>query len=110
MLWNNLPKCLKNAVSVNNFKQIIKTIADISDSHTAIPDPTRHAIVTLHRSEILIVAFAERTLLSLRYPKVATSCLKIMALVGFLTFIKVIHEVSGAIANCVRKLRAHKKS
>ena len=36
MLWNNLPKCLKNAVSVNNFKQIIKTIADISDSHTAI--------------------------------------------------------------------------
>ena len=36
MLWNNLPKCLKNAVSVNNFKQIIKKIADISDSHTAI--------------------------------------------------------------------------
>ena len=36
LLWNNLPKCLKNAVSVNNFKQIIKTIADISDSHTAI--------------------------------------------------------------------------
>ena len=28
-LWNNLPKCLKNAVSVNNFKQIIKKIADI---------------------------------------------------------------------------------
>ena len=36
MLWNNLPKRLKNAVSVNNFKQIIKKIADISDSHTAI--------------------------------------------------------------------------
>ena len=36
MLWNNLPKCLKNVVSVNNFKQIIKKIADISDSHTAI--------------------------------------------------------------------------
>ena len=36
MLWNNLPKCLKNAVSVNNFKQIIKKIADISDSPTAI--------------------------------------------------------------------------
>ena len=36
MLWNNLPKCLKNAVSVNNFKQIIKNVADISDSHTAI--------------------------------------------------------------------------
>ena len=35
-LWNNLPKCLRNAVSVNNFKQIIKKIADISDSHTAI--------------------------------------------------------------------------
>ena len=36
MLWNNFPKCLKNAVSVNNFKQIIKKIADISDSPTAI--------------------------------------------------------------------------
>ena len=38
MLWNNfvIPKCLKNAVSVNNFKQIIKKIADISDSHMAI--------------------------------------------------------------------------
>ena len=36
MLWNNLPKCLKNAASVNNFKQIIEKIADISDSHTAI--------------------------------------------------------------------------
>ena len=36
MLWNNLPKCLKNAVSVNNFKHIIKNVADISDSHTAI--------------------------------------------------------------------------
>ena len=31
-------ECLKNAVSVNNFtgKQIIKKIADISDSHMAI--------------------------------------------------------------------------
>ena len=36
MLWNNFPKCLKNAVSVNNLKQVIKKIADISDSHTAI--------------------------------------------------------------------------
>ena len=27
---------LKNAVSVSNFKQTIKKIADISDSHTAI--------------------------------------------------------------------------
>jgi len=36
MLWNNLPKCLKNAVSVNNFKHIIRNVADISDSHTAI--------------------------------------------------------------------------
>ena len=36
MLWNNLPKCLKNAVSVNNFKHIIKNVADISDFHTAI--------------------------------------------------------------------------
>ena len=36
MLWNNLPKCLKNAVSVNNFKHIITNVADISDSHTAI--------------------------------------------------------------------------
>ena len=36
IVWNNLPKCLKNAVSVNNCKQIIKNVADISDSHTAI--------------------------------------------------------------------------
>jgi len=36
MLWNNLPKWLKNAVSVNNFKHIIKNVADISDSHTEI--------------------------------------------------------------------------
>ena len=36
MLWNNFPKCLKNAVSVNNFKHIIKNVADISDCHTAI--------------------------------------------------------------------------
>ena len=36
MLWNNLHKCLKNAVSLNNFKHIIKNVADISDSHTAI--------------------------------------------------------------------------
>ena len=34
MLWNNLPKCLTNAVSVNNFKQIIKNVADISDSQS----------------------------------------------------------------------------
>ena len=36
MLWNNLPKCRKNAVSFNNFKQIIKKIADISESYTVI--------------------------------------------------------------------------
>ena len=36
MLWNNLPKSLKNAASVEHFKQNIKKVADISDSHTAI--------------------------------------------------------------------------
>ena len=38
MLWNNMPKSLKNAVSVNHLKRIIKnlSLADISDSHTAI--------------------------------------------------------------------------
>ena len=36
MLWNNLPKNLKNAVSVEHFKRNIKKVADISDSHTAI--------------------------------------------------------------------------
>jgi len=36
MLWNNLPKYLKNAVSVYNFQQIIENVADISDSHMAI--------------------------------------------------------------------------
>ena len=36
MLWNNIPKSLKNAVSVNHFKQIIKKVADISDFHKAI--------------------------------------------------------------------------
>ena len=38
MLWNNMPKSLKNAVSANHFKQLIKKVAlaDISDSHTAI--------------------------------------------------------------------------
>ena len=38
MLWNNMPKSLKNAVSVNHFKRLIKnlSLADISDSHTAI--------------------------------------------------------------------------
>ena len=38
MLWNNMPKSLKSAVSVNQFKQLIKKVAlaDISDSHTAI--------------------------------------------------------------------------
>ena len=38
MLWNNMPKILENAVSVNHFKQLIKKIAfaDISDTHTAI--------------------------------------------------------------------------
>ena len=38
MLWNNMPKSLKNAVSVNDLKQLIKKVAlaDISVSHTAI--------------------------------------------------------------------------
>ena len=38
MLWNNMPKSLKNAASVNRFKQLIKKVplADMSDSHTAI--------------------------------------------------------------------------
>ena len=36
MLWNNMPKSLKNAVSVNHFKQLKVALADISDSHTAI--------------------------------------------------------------------------
>ena len=38
MLWNNMSKSLKTAVSVNHFKQLIKKVAlaDISDSHTAI--------------------------------------------------------------------------
>ena len=38
MLWNNMPKSLKAAVSVKHFKQLIKKVAlaDISDSQTAI--------------------------------------------------------------------------
>ena len=36
MLWNNLPKNLKNAASVEHFKRNIKKVAVISDSHTAI--------------------------------------------------------------------------
>ena len=38
MLLNNMPKSLKNAVSVNHFKRLIKNLsfAYISDSHTAI--------------------------------------------------------------------------
>ena len=36
MLWNNFPKSLKNASSVEHFKLNIKKVADISDSHTAI--------------------------------------------------------------------------
>ena len=36
MLWNNLPKSLKNAASVEHFKRNVKKVADISDSHTAI--------------------------------------------------------------------------
>ena len=36
MLWNNLPKSLKNASSVEHFKRNIKKLADVSDSHTAI--------------------------------------------------------------------------
>ena len=36
MLWNNLPKNLKNAASVEHFRRNMKKVADISDSHTAI--------------------------------------------------------------------------
>ena len=36
MLWNNLPKNVKNAASVEHFKRNIKKVADTSDSHTAI--------------------------------------------------------------------------
>ena len=38
MLWNNMPKSLKNALSVNHSKRLIKNLAlaDISDSHMAI--------------------------------------------------------------------------
>ncbi len=36
MLWKNMPRCLINAASVNNFKKIVKKVADVSDSHTAI--------------------------------------------------------------------------
>ena len=34
MLWNNLPKGLKNAASVEHFKRNIKKVAAISDSDT----------------------------------------------------------------------------
>ena len=36
MLWNTLPKSLKNAASVEHFTRNIKNAADISDSYTAI--------------------------------------------------------------------------
>ena len=36
MSWNNLPKSLKNAASIEHFKRNVKKVADISDSHTAI--------------------------------------------------------------------------
>ena len=36
MLWNILPKSLKNAASVEHFKRNIKKVADMSDSHTEI--------------------------------------------------------------------------
>ena len=36
MLWNNLTKSSKNAASAEHFKRNIKTVADISDSHTVI--------------------------------------------------------------------------
>ena len=35
-LWNNLPKSVKNAASVEHFKRNVEKVADISDSHTAI--------------------------------------------------------------------------
>ena len=36
MLWNNLLKSLKNAASIEHFKQNIQKVADISDSQAAI--------------------------------------------------------------------------
>ena len=36
ILWNNLPKSLKNATSIEHFKRNIKKVADISDSQAAI--------------------------------------------------------------------------
>ena len=35
-LWNNLPDSLKNVGSVDQFKRNLKTISNISDSHTAV--------------------------------------------------------------------------
>ena len=36
MLWNNLPKSLQNATSIEHFNRNIKKVADISNFHTAI--------------------------------------------------------------------------
>ena len=36
MLWNNFPKSLRNATSVEHFNRNIRKVADISDSHTVI--------------------------------------------------------------------------
>ena len=35
-LWNNLPQDLKSVCSIGKFKQGIKKVSEISDSHTAI--------------------------------------------------------------------------
>lgn len=35
LLWNNMPKSLKNAAFVEHFKRNTKKVADISDFHTA---------------------------------------------------------------------------
>ena len=36
MLWNNLPKSLKNAASIEHSKPNVKKVADVLDSHMAI--------------------------------------------------------------------------
>ena len=36
MLWNNLPKSLKNAACIEHSKRNVKKVADVLDSHMAI--------------------------------------------------------------------------
>ena len=41
MLWNNLPKNLKNAASVEHFKRNIKKVADVLVCRTSVVDEKR---------------------------------------------------------------------